>query len=365
MPEINSLIISHQSRMLCILSKLFPKMNGGNTVRFMNCATVKVCLRFNLYSKQWDLIADLVYDGEIGENEKKADYIYFTNNSDIKQLTPTEKYLLYPFNQQLCTSLNVLKELKVDTLESPGCTVDIHTVYNFFIIRHGQALHNTYKGHMQKAFGSMSKYNTELTDTIGPQQAKNAAQYMNDHNIFPKIFHYVFVSDLFRTHQTLAAMGVNRSPITATKDEDKKDFSKAIIPMETTPIMLPCNHEITGKCSTCDGCKELPAGENQTDDKSFKNTFFNVDTSYYNEFYNGRRSIFSKTRERCADNNFIGTALAIIVKCRKNDAQQKEFQAQKKLALENYLSRQQPAAFDFGGKSRKKRRRTKKYTYKL
>jgi hypothetical protein len=94
--------------------------------------------------------------------------------------------------------------------------------------------------------------------------------------------------------------------------------------------MLPCSHEIDGKCLTCDGCSTpFVPGENATNDKSFQNGAVVVDTTFYNDFYSGKRrgsvSGFNLKRENCASNTFLGIAIKIIHE--KMEAKIKEFES--------------------------------------
>ena len=303
---INSLIISHQARMICFLSKLFPTMNGSyRKIRFMNCAIVKISLYY--YSNKWNIEGELVYNGEIGEDEKKPGYIYFNNN--VTQLTSTPQlYQLYPFIAEY-DGENLLDVLKLD----PTC-INPNNIYNFFIMRHGQAQHNLYSGITK--MNSMFNFNTELTDP-GKSQAKNASSKLVELNTSRSlhipitsgrlIFDFAFVSDLFRTHQTLHEM------------LEKVTIVDKISGISRAPIMLPCNHEIDGTDPNCDG-RPTPTvpGENQTSNKSFLGVPLKVNVTYYENFYRTRRqNITINSRESCSKNTFIGIAMQIIFGCRK------------------------------------------------
>ena len=308
MTVINSLIISHQARMLCFLSKLFPNMNGGyRKIRFMNCAIVKLSLYY--YSNKWNIEGELVYNGKIGEDEKKTGYIYFNNS--VNRLTPDPQlYQLYPFIAEY-DGENVLEILKIN----PAC-IQQGNIYNFFMMRHGQAQHNTYSGIGK--LQSIYNFNTELTEE-GKIQAKNAADKLVELNTSKQlhlsstsgrlIFDFAFVSDLFRTHQTLHEM------------LQKVTIVDRLSGIARVPIMLPCNHEIDGTDPNCDGraTPTVPA-ENQTSNKSFLGIPLKVNLTYYKDFYNERRqNITINSRESCAKNTFIGIAMDIIFGCRKTN----------------------------------------------
>ena len=296
---ITSLIVSHQARMLCILLNIFgDAMFGGQPkIRFKNCAIVKLSLFCE--NSTWKLSQELFYDGEI--DEMKPDYIYFTNNSEVTGLQNMGgRYQEYPFRKQTIQN-GVLDKLKI----SPN-DIDPNIMYEFYLMRHGQATHNVYKGVAKMK--SIVNVNTELTP-VGIQQAQRAAA---DSGILDIPFNYLFVSDLVRTHQTLNSLGLSLSSI------------------GTQVIMLPCSHEIDGQCPTCDGCSTpFVPGENATNNKSFQNGALVVDTRYYSGFYSGKRrgsvSGFNLKRENCASNTFLGIAIKIIHE--KMEAKIKQFES--------------------------------------
>jgi len=296
---ITSLIVSHQARMLCILLNIFgDAMFGGHPkIRFKNCAIVKLSLLCE--NSIWKLSQELFYDGEI--DEMKPDYIYFTNNPEVTGLQNMGgKYQEYPFRKQTIQN-GVLDKLKI----SPN-DIDPNIMYEFYLMRHGQATHNVYKGVAKMK--SIVNVNTELTP-VGIQQAQRTATVVG---ILDIPFNYLFVSDLVRTHQTLNSLGLPLSSIGAQV------------------IMLPCSHEIDGQCPTCDGCSTpFVPGENATNDKSFQNGAVIVDTTFYTGFYSGKRrgsvSGFNSKRENCASNTFLGIAIKIIHE--KMEAKIKQFES--------------------------------------
>ncbi len=260
---INILIVSHQSRIRCVLSELTgQKMDG----KFKNGAILLLKIREEKiiqhskdlsYTKPDTINIPLLlfYEGEVNEN-KGVDKYYINRdfNNDDKKGIIFENYRI---------DKNKIKNSKLGN-------------YNIFIVRHGEGIHNLPDvNFMSKALTNRDKFfDPELT-SVGMIQARKAGihlVYKDNNNIYNKIlFDKVFVSDLYRTKQTYFNMGY-------IGDELKK------------PIILPCAHELNNYAfnTSCDNllsnkidiskeniskCKEM---KNRSEDKCIKNTDWSI-----------------------------------------------------------------------------------------
>lgn len=245
-PPKNILIVSHNNRIRCLLSKLY----GTDIPRFKNTAIIKLEIR----SDDTNVRTILVHEGEV--NNPKKSYVVI------------EKPLAGSLNIQLPpgfpkSNLNIPENYK-------------KTSYDIYIVRHGEGTHNVKNGvyieeddmdektqepHADEATcakeltaeencvaGSataakcpppldikpvIEKVDTNLTPE-GIKQANKAGEKIKDIG-----FTAAFVSDLFRTIQTLNGLQIPQIVNNALK-----------------PYVLPCSHEIQyikGSSKTCDG----------------------------------------------------------------------------------------------------------------
>jgi bisphosphoglycerate-dependent phosphoglycerate mutase len=129
-----------------------------------------------------------------------------------------------------------------------------NTIYDFYIVRHGQGLHNT-----SNIANKLFSIDPELTD-VGIQQATMCGRFLKDY--FQKnsigISHY-FVSILNRTHltmfyilQQLLPDEIKRRGITVVVLPNSEEFSKYALPTKLN--VSKCIHaneiEHTGNCAT-------------------------------------------------------------------------------------------------------------------
>jgi broad specificity phosphatase PhoE len=209
--QINGLIISHNSRIRCWLHGLKPeyfdnllKIYSTNNIRLKNCAILKL----EINKKKVTL--SLVYEGYVNKRKKGK---YYTNNQNDF------------FNDVIFEPINL--ELNIFGISE----LDIgNNHYNFYIMRHAEATHNSNK--------YLKQIDPELTFkgfNNGGEQSTRAGYFLKE--IFTNSSNnFFFISKLRRTKQTL-------SMILPELDLDKKSFQITV---------LPCTHEIKyypgGKC---------------------------------------------------------------------------------------------------------------------
>jgi 2,3-bisphosphoglycerate-dependent phosphoglycerate mutase len=163
-----------------------------------------------------------------------------------------------------------------------------NNIYNFYLIRHGEALHNTYKKTDKfLSFKHQRNIDTPLTQ-IGMIQANNVASSLLNIKI-----DYLFCSDLLRTRQTLSQILTARLTLQAGKMNAPNNI-----------FVVPCSHELDSTGSdSCDGNQSstLLTGENMTS-CTLKNInlpecqnigSYKINWKYYLNFYGGNtRSVF-------------------------------------------------------------------------
>ena len=284
-PEYNHLIISHNSRIRCIITTLvnlpgckFDNMtdneiNKENILknRFKNGCVVRICI--NPHYEFYEYKCMLYYEGSLdpAENKESKGYVYWGKDS-FPSFSGT-------FPKGTNFSLEFL---------------------NLYIVRHGQASHNL------SGLMAHTKKDTSLTEK-GQEQAKLTGEFLQKNSEtsggFSKFKHF-FASDLVRTRETFIAI------LSAFKD--------VIYPVKL--IILPCAHEVPySKDGSCDGVKNF-ARENQMNciinnkgaDKcnqilindSTKRVIFEWD--FYTDFYDGktRDALYNPNRQHCQKYKF-------------------------------------------------------------
>jgi len=318
--EVNIVAVVHQHRETCFNKHLFGEqtvdVNGKRQkIRFMNCSVLKLTLtrtkitggKIDLSQPDLTLTVELIHDGEL--DEQKPDYVYYTtkgspetpiivNNDDgsIKCRTIAFPVVVMNDSSEILRGLKITRDFGFDRgVIKPGVE------YNFYIVRHGQAEHNSKSG-ASKYWGSLTAYNTHLTD-VGKHQAVAAGHALED--LLNSMPDYAFVSDLVRTHETLKILLDTMSDIS-------EDGPRPPI------IMLPCSHEINKTCETCDGCRTPSAGENKVNTDSFGSGL--IDENFYHNFYQGVRGDMLTSRRNCINHTFIGLALELIAVRRMREA---------------------------------------------
>ena len=328
-PKIVSLIFSHNSRMQCFMERFkIPRNNDKEKIRFKNGAIIKLVVENNR------ITPSLVYEGELDEKETKkivkkgAYYTKNTNtkNKNVKNLKSkvgndvnlSDRFKIFSdFFEP--NSLNILEHLTKKTVE-----LDPTQKYEFYIIRHGQGIHNGVELSKKILFGSY--YKDAILTATGKEQASRSGEALNKILGDSKV-NYLFATDLRRTRETLVEV--------LGKLTNQLNLKNPKI------IILPCSHEISVEKNKGDkSCDEAEASKLErmavenfpvcVFGRSMKGTIgfdnskkagcgyqnsYYIDWSYYLAFYNNTmRGIYSRSwsRLRCRDTNMIIEALNII-----------------------------------------------------
>ena len=323
-----SIIATHQARIRCLLSDIL----GKKIERFMNGAVLRLEF-FRNENQKHVMSCTLVHQGELDPTEKKSDRKYYVTDTSVS----VDHFIPEKFPE--------IKNVD-DTYVKDGNN------YVFFLIRHGQGVHNTLKG-MKKLRGDK---NPELTDK-GVDQAKRTGNAMKDDPEFQEA-KYLFSSDLTRTIQTLVNV-VNQSDTIVNNVGGKI-------------VVLPCSHELNyDNKGSCDGSsKQMFTGnENKTSCKSITDCIqeyegFNINWNFYTDFYGkGTRLNPGKKRNRCRNANFLEEATKIIKRSGEMfDANVEMYPRRDRAATidnvdEETGPRRLERSLTFGGKKRKTRKR--------
>ena len=200
--------------------------------------------------------------------------------------------------------------------------------YHFYLIRHGEALHNKYRKDIEKIF---RKYDTSLTKD-GKTQAEEAGHKLLE--ILSSPVNYIFVSDLKRTHQTLERVYKNIYKHNLVPGLANPPVSQ-IYNTEEEVIVLPCAHELRytykgtkktkkkGYCDKSQKWKFVP-NENKTSCKNIDKCDKEINVigapspilnwEYYRTFYNkeGKKTRRTSSKKNCKNTNMIEQAIQII-----------------------------------------------------
>ena len=330
-PKIVSLIFSHNSRMQCFMERFKKKGMKSQKIRFKNGAIIKLVVEKD------NITPSLVYEGELDEKETKkivdeekkkvGKGPYYTKNANtLKKNITNLKSKVSTDQIELSECFKIFgdffepKNLKILEYLTKEKTIHIDPkqIYEFYIIRHGQGIHNG-KSRATKFLRGQYYKDATLTDT-GKEQARNSGEALEKILGIDKV-NYLFASDLRRTRETLVEV--------LGKLTDKLNQNQKI-------IILPCSHEISvekdknGK--SCDKVESTQIGRmavenfpvcdmgrginNRKVDKDCKyQKNYSIDWSYYLAFYDyTMRGISGRSESRlsCRDTNMIIEALNII-----------------------------------------------------
>ena len=223
METVNSIIISHNSRIQCLLGNL---RSVKSKIRFQNCCVLKMTVDNNRVT------VDLIYSGEISEKDKRdKEKIYYSNTPD------NVKYVKFePIDNTYgshALKINYTRALNIVTRKT--------TKYTFYIVRHGQSQHNEgFTLHLTK--------DTELL-LAGKVAARGAMDAIYKDLGVNQYIHFCFTSDLYRTTQTFQYM---LQQIQRTTQEGN-----------IYPVILPCASEVAseGIGGNCDSLGFFTSGK--------------------------------------------------------------------------------------------------------
>ena len=243
----NSIIVTHNARLRCLITKLFNNSNISSNeemrnkfkdYRWQNCCVLKLTLVPNI--GKFDFNLSLVYSGEIDPLETKP-YTYWSDRNYNEVLPLKSKScvgalcskktavvqeeksrIFYIFDSLMGTvSLSDLADI------SGNNQLDTNNPFTFYLVRHGQAQHNI--------TGSHNVIDTSLTD-VGRSGAKKAGIALNSElTRSNSIIRYYFASDLIRTRQTFEGIlsGIESSRLYLETRANKINL-----------VILPCAHEL-------------------------------------------------------------------------------------------------------------------------
>ena len=287
--KIVSIIVTHQNRIKCFLNSFMKiKHSLGNT------SIIELTLKREKAEIRYFI--KLIYGGSTMSKHT----LYFPKEDT--------KNKLYKFDEIQGTTPNFLGIEPSDVPEN--------TELIFFLVRHGNGMHNQYKGVTK--LKSLFRKDTLLT-ADGIQQAKDAGEflknYINQNNLNVKT---IFASDLKRTRQTLSVLVNNFEQI------------------PTDIIVLPCAHELIyfddqncdkkmlreirgvmagENIATCDTiCVKVEEGDQCCSIKTDKKRY-DVNWDYYNTFYDGKKresTYLKENKYTCTNTNMIQQALGIL-----------------------------------------------------
>jgi broad specificity phosphatase PhoE len=350
--SINSILVSHNARLRCVITKLFnkslisaddEKRRQFKEFRWQNCCVLKLSLVPNAGKINFNL--SLIYAGEIDPMETKA-YAYWSDRNYSEELEPKAKScigslcsnkttvssrIFYIFEPLIgIISLSDLSDIPTNN------QLNTNTKFTFYLVRHGQAQHNI--------TGSHNVIDTSLTN-IGRSGAKNAGIALNNElTQNNSILRYYFASDLIRTRQTLQGIlsGVETSRLYLETRAKKINL-----------LILPCAHELpfvsNGNCDSSTNIKvnisQLGSEENKMSCNKLNNyssttpqyitcvsfncitsdnvtLLVNLDWSIYAQFYDksyrgDRMKTFFSSKKQCRQTSMIEESMKYIIQPNK------------------------------------------------
>lgn len=354
--QIVSVITSHNSRIQCFVAKIFDELKNickkhnsplkaintyisqlqkpndptkTRNIRFKNCAILELILNKDRIS------LSLIYEGSLNEVSKNAYY-------DIRQDSETD--VIFPHFNIPSTNTKVYKDFNTFLKQllpgqSPSEISSSNKDYIFYLVRHGEGIHNRYKKQktlipgfdfasnvckLKKNLGEECNIkNFDLKDprlttvfldggstpklvspfdtyNTGEEQAKIAGKRLQLFLKYKNItqISYFFCSQLLRTRETL--VNINSELIGFTVPD--------------TIIILPCSseHNKAGKEGNCDKMLKnisniISATENQaycpnpTLERCISNQQFKIIWDFFND-----------PNVKCKDYNMLQYAIKII-----------------------------------------------------
>lgn len=280
--NITSIIVSHNARLRCIITKLFNKstISGDETkktqfkeYRWQNCCVLKLLLVPN--ADKYDFSLSLVYSGEIDPMETKP-YTYWSdrNYNEVLPLKQkkgcigafcSNKTAVAPEENTrdfyIFDVLNGIVSLS-DLADVPGSNqLAMTSPFTFYLVRHGQAQHNI--------TGKHNVIDTSLTD-VGRSGAKKAGIALNTELTNTNaIIRYYFASDLIRTRQTFEGIlsGIESSRLYLETRANKINL-----------VVLPCAHELPFRSDgNCDSTSNVKANLSMLGSDENKMSCYNLD----------------------------------------------------------------------------------------
>ncbi len=408
MDPVVSIIATHQARIRCIIRDItrdLPDTVLSKIHRFMNGAVIKLTID----GREKEASLDLVYNGDDKSSHKDKKYYV---GEDISQQNDSMRitFPLEPKEEDEHQDAAISRRLLYGRLLFPD--VSRGGTYIFFIIRHGEASHNTKKGFAKFMQSARGERDTKLTEAGERQAANVAVALFNKGDVFNEFrsAKYLFSSDLQRAMKTLAIVVGTAEGLASADNEPASGPNSP--PLLRKINILPCAHELNyDPAGECDGVKLKQAvqgeenkscsvwdGEGMSDSKckyqidwrseieyddgrplfavtpgqdastaimgaaetrEYSGTF-GLDWRYYRDFYgNGLRGEAKAGRRKCRETNFLLRAINII-----NDSDQSgrvlRSWTNPMASPQSRKSYDEGSAYGQGGGKRRKRRSRKK-----
>lgn len=349
----NSIIVTHNARLRCLITKLFNKSEFNNDTvkrrnfkeyRWQNCCVLKLLLT-KTDSNKFNFELSLIYDGEIDPTENKPSYQYWGNYSGqgetiestqkkgimsiFKRGNASIEPIKYRFNY-FESLIGIIKLEDLSDLQTDMET-NVNNISNsnfvFYLVRHGQAEHNLYT-----KTTIFRKTDTSLTQNGIRGALYSGYAINNDLELNNSVLKYYFTSDLIRTRQTLESIlsGIQSKNIIL-------DTRAKIINL----VVLPCSHELSfvsdGNCDSNINMGQPFTSENKmsctnlnnysSSTTQFKNCVsYNIQSAdyvdilvkvnwdlYYNFYGNSYRGSMKKTRKQCRQTSMIEESINYIL----------------------------------------------------
>ena len=222
MSDNNCLIISHNSRIRCLITTLFNLEGTTLTDSEANKEEIKEQILNTRFKNGCVLLIKLIEEDRAYKDDVS---LFYEGTLDPAENKASKGYVYWSVsNFPNFTGTFLIQD---DTAKFTAC--------HLYVVRHGQASHNL------SGLMAHTKKDTSLTEE-GKRQAQNTGEALKE---IP--FNHFFASDLVRTRET-------GSMILSTIENIK-------YPLDL--IILPCAHEVPySKDGNCDGLKNF-ALENQ------------------------------------------------------------------------------------------------------
>jgi len=296
--KVVSVIATHNARIRCFLDMFF---RVENEIRMKNCAIIRLVINQN------KIIIEMVYGGELDPNENKADREYYVANEGEKTSNSVIREVVFQKQDFGFQQLGITSDVNIKELFS------IFDTYVFYIVRHGQGIHNL-------SGATHMILDTDVTP-LGKEQVRRSGEKLCE--IMKKnddaVLNFTFASDLLRTRQTI--IGLYQGIVNVVPNFI---FPKTI-------IILSCAHELKyskkGNCDKISSFLKVGARENDPKCSNFtllpQNKISNPNSEcnqvYFNNTYipidwsNYLRNNNNKMRgANCSVTNMIEVAMNVI-----------------------------------------------------
>ena len=276
-PTLYSIIVSHNSRIQCLLAKLGHQPE--EPIRFQNGCVLKITVSTSIE-------VSLLHTGNITEKDKTNSRRFYYSPDD----SPKDPQKYVPFKSL---------EIPMDRTKFGLTNAQSNTAYVFYVVRHGESEHN------QIGWKHLT-LDTHLIESGKLGAAKAGGSIIMDLSRLNAKLSAYFVSDLVRTRETLNAM-------------KKSLYMYSVTNCPT--VVLPCSSEVAkvGKNGECDATGYLwnkMARENypsctlqriKSTDPTEECNKLNWDL--YLKFYGGNMRGENESRMRCRDTNMLAMAI--------------------------------------------------------